>query len=179
MKPNVSQLSLTYLVDVVYMAAEFRKMRDYAQVGKLLIELPLFPDVANAMKKKYGMQYLIERQFNLSRAVEEFGEDWLKEECADEKNTIEKNQKTEFQESEKKPFIKHFTIDEAGDLVVQAMELEGQGRYEEAEKLSMQVPLLPGIADNFKRDYGMQYLIDKQFNLSRAVEEFGEDWLKE
>lgn len=51
MKPNVSKLSLTYLVDVVYMAAEFRKMRDYAQVRKLLIELPLFPDVANAMKK--------------------------------------------------------------------------------------------------------------------------------
>ncbi len=79
MKPNVSQLSLPYLVDVVYMAAEFRKMWDYAQVGKLLIELPLFPDVVDGMKKKYGMQYLIERQFNLSKAVEEFGEDWLKE----------------------------------------------------------------------------------------------------
>lgn len=79
MKPNVLQLSLTHLTNLTYMAAEFRKMRDYAQVGKLLIELPLFPDVVDGMKKKYGMQYLIERQFNLSKAVEEFGEDWLKE----------------------------------------------------------------------------------------------------
>lgn len=76
------------------------------------------------------------------------------------------------------PNLREYTVDEAGDLAVKAMELEDQGRFEEAQQVMMQVPLLPGIADIFKRDYGMDYLIEKQFNLSRAVKEFGYEWLK-
>lgn len=75
------------------------------------------------------------------------------------------------------PNLREYTIDEAGDLVVKAMELEEQGRYEEAEQLSMQIPILPGIADMLKKEHGMQYLIEKQFNLSRAVKEYGYEWL--
>ncbi len=75
------------------------------------------------------------------------------------------------------PNLQEYTIDEAGDLAVKAMELEDQGKYEEARQVMMQVPLLPGIADNFKKDYGMDFLIEKQFNLSLAVKEFGYEWL--
>ncbi len=75
------------------------------------------------------------------------------------------------------PNLREYTVDEAGDLAVKAIELKEQGKYEEAEQVMLQVPLLPGIADNFKKDYGMQFLIEKQFNLSLAVKEFGHEWL--
>lgn len=69
------------------------------------------------------------------------------------------------------PNIREYTVDEAGDLAVKAMELE--------EQVMLQVHLLPGIADNFEKDYGIQFLIEKQFNLSLAVKEFGKEWLEE
>lgn len=77
------------------------------------------------------------------------------------------------------PNLREMSTSEAAELAIRATELEELGKFEEAENLLMQLPILPGIADNLKDKYGIQYLIDKQYNLSLAVKEFGKEWLEE
>ena len=77
------------------------------------------------------------------------------------------------------PNLKEFTVDEIGDLAVSVMELDEQGRFEEAQKLREQVPILPGIANNLKQSMGIQALIASGMNLSKAVKEYGNEWLEQ
>jgi hypothetical protein len=75
------------------------------------------------------------------------------------------------------PNLREMSTSEAAELALKATELEELGKFEEAENLLMQLPILPGIADNLKHENGIQYLIDKQYNLSSAIKEYGYEWL--
>ncbi len=76
------------------------------------------------------------------------------------------------------PNLREFTIDEAGDLAVRVMELEEAGYFEEAERLSHEVPLIPGMANILKNTMGIEALIASGANLSKAVKEYGHEWLQ-
>ena len=76
------------------------------------------------------------------------------------------------------PNLKEFADGEIGDLAIRVMELDEQGLFEEAGKLRSQVPLLPGIANNRKERMGIQALIESGANLSKAVKEYGHEWLE-
>ena len=76
------------------------------------------------------------------------------------------------------PNLREFADGEIGDLAIRVMELEEEGCFEEAEILSEQVPLLPGIANNRKQRMGIQALIESGANLSKAVKEYGHEWLE-
>ncbi len=45
----------------------------------ILIQVPLKPGIANAIKSVYGVKYLVDGGFDLSEAIEEYGKDWLDE----------------------------------------------------------------------------------------------------
>jgi hypothetical protein len=60
--------------------------------------------------------------------------------------------------------------------VMAASESGDEDRYEQA---LLRIPLSPGMADELKRYGGIKDLIVQGVNLSRAVEAYGEDWLKE
>ncbi|MDL2259277.1 hypothetical protein LJB99_00140 [Deltaproteobacteria bacterium OttesenSCG-928-K17] len=54
------------------------KAGDHEEEERLLNELPLHPRIANVAKSIYGPEDLAKQGFNLSMAIEAFGDDWLK-----------------------------------------------------------------------------------------------------
>jgi hypothetical protein len=62
-------------------------------------------------------------------------------------------------------------------LKVKSLELEKQGKFEEAKKLQRQIPLAPYLAKTAKETIGADFLIKGGFNLSEAEAAFGPDWL--
>ncbi|MDR1929316.1 MAG: hypothetical protein LBQ44_01680 [Treponema sp.] len=62
-------------------------------------------------------------------------------------------------------------------LIVKSIELEEQGKAEEAKKIGMQVPLAPYLTKFAKEKIGADFLIKSGFNLSDAEAEYGPDWL--
>lgn len=77
------------------------------------------------------------------------------------------------------PNLREYTILEAADLGYKWMELREQGKFEEAEKVRLEIPLIPGIANNYKEQYGIKALIESGINLSEAVKYYGKEWLEE
>lgn len=53
------------------------------------------------------------------------------------------------------------------------------GNEDEAQRLMIELPLAPGMAQIAKELYGKEYLIENGYNLSEANMEFGDDWLNE
>lgn len=77
------------------------------------------------------------------------------------------------------PNLREYTILEAADLGYKWIELKEQGKFEEAEKVRLEIPLIPGIANNYKEQYGIKALIESGINLSEAVKYYGKEWLEE
>ena len=73
------------------------------------------------------------------------------------------------------PNLREYTVLEAADLGYKWMDLEEQGKYEEAEKVHLEIPILPGLANN----YGIKAVIESGINLSEAVKYYGKEWLEE
>ncbi len=51
------------------------------------------------------------------------------------------------------------------------------GNKDEAHRLMLQLPLVPGMAQILKDMYGKEHLIEGGYNLAEANAEFGNDWL--
>lgn len=69
--------------------------------------------------------------------------------------------------------LREYSIEEAGNLRVQWMELEEQGRFEEAEALRYEIPIIHGMAQQLKKDMGIEAFIKTSMNLSEAVKRYG------
>ncbi len=76
------------------------------------------------------------------------------------------------------PNLREYTSFEIADLGARWIELEEAGDFEAAEKVMLEIPLIPGIANNYKQLYGINFLIEKGVNLSKAVKAYGQDWLE-
>lgn len=77
------------------------------------------------------------------------------------------------------PNLREYTVFEVADLGDKWIELKEQGKFEEAEKVRLEIPLIPGIANNYKEQYGIKALIESGINLSEAVKYYGKEWLEE
>jgi hypothetical protein len=69
------------------------------------------------------------------------------------------------------------SLDEKLDLGIRVIELEKQGKLEEAAKLTRQMPLPPYMAKWAKKRMGVDFLKQGGWNLSEAEVEYGQDWL--
>jgi hypothetical protein len=70
------------------------------------------------------------------------------------------------------------TLDERLAILMKVIELENQGKTEEAEKMHREmVPMLPYMAKWLKDHVGADWLIEGGWNLSEANAEYGADWL--
>jgi hypothetical protein len=69
------------------------------------------------------------------------------------------------------------SLDEKLDLGIQVIELEKQGKLEEAAKLTRQMPLPPYMARWAKKRMGADFLKQGGWNLSEAEAEYGPGWL--
>ena len=72
------------------------------------------------------------------------------------------------------------TEQEKAETIIKVVELEKQGKIEEAEALNRQIPLAPHLA-KFVKDYmeyfGEDFFEKYGFNLAEAEAEYGPDWL--
>jgi hypothetical protein len=75
------------------------------------------------------------------------------------------------------PQAQTMTLHEKLAIGVQAIELEKQGKFEEAEKMKRQIPMPPYLAKWAKKRLGADLLIKYGWNLSEAEAEYGPDWL--
>ena len=62
-------------------------------------------------------------------------------------------------------------------LGMKSIELEKQGRFEEAERVHKQIPLAPYLAKFLKDHLGVEALLQVGWNLSEAEVEYGPGWL--
>jgi len=77
------------------------------------------------------------------------------------------------------PEIKPMGLDERFALRMKAIELENQGKKEEAKKVRRQIPMPSYLAKFHKDHLGLQSLLDTGWNLADAVEEYGPGFLTE
>jgi hypothetical protein len=69
------------------------------------------------------------------------------------------------------------TLSEKLDIVMKSIELEKQGKSDEAERVRKQAPLQPYLAKFYKDHLGLNALLQSGWNLSEAEAEFGSAWL--
>jgi hypothetical protein len=77
------------------------------------------------------------------------------------------------------PQTQTMSLHEKLSLGVKAIELEKQGKFEEAQKLERSIPLPPYIAKWAKKRLGADFLIKNGWNLSEAEAEYGPDWINQ
>jgi len=75
--------------------------------------------------------------------------------------------------------MKTMSLAEKTDLILKSIELEEQGKVEEAWKVRRQAPLAPYLAKFLKDHLGLQPLLDSGWNLSDAVAKYGPNFLSE
>jgi hypothetical protein len=69
------------------------------------------------------------------------------------------------------------SLDDKLGIILKSIELEKQGKIEEAEHIHKQLPLPPYLAKWAKKRMGASFLINQGFNLTEAEAEYGPDWL--
>jgi hypothetical protein len=79
---------------------------------------------------------------------------------------------------EAKPFMKHLTSEERKDIMTRAMEALDRDDNEEYDRLCMMLPVDPEMANDLKRSIGIEELVASGMNLIKAVEKYGEAWLR-
>lgn len=75
--------------------------------------------------------------------------------------------------------VKLMDLDEKMAIIERSMELEEQGKLEEAWKVRRQAPLAPYLAKFHKEHLGLQSLLNSGWNLSDAVAQYGSEFLSE
>jgi hypothetical protein len=69
------------------------------------------------------------------------------------------------------------TLQEKNDIVNRFIELNNEGREDEANELIKTIPLPPYLAKAIKEVYGTEALIESGYDLSEADAEYGKNWL--
>ena len=69
------------------------------------------------------------------------------------------------------------SLEETKKVLDEVRRLESLGNEEAASSLLRTIPLDPEYANNLKRFNGIQWLMDRGYNLTDAVGRYGDRWL--
>ena len=75
------------------------------------------------------------------------------------------------------PQYQPMTIHEKLRLRMESLELEKQGKLDEAKQLRQQIPMPPWLAKFARKYMGTDFLKEYKWNLSEADAEYGSEWL--
>jgi hypothetical protein len=75
------------------------------------------------------------------------------------------------------PQIETMSLGDKLDIIVKCVELEKEGKSEEAHRLRNTVPMQPYLVKFYKDHLGLDALLKTGWNLSEAEAEFGPEWL--
>ena len=73
----------------------------------------------------------------------------------------------------------HLTPEEREDIMEKACDALEHDDIEEYNRLCKMLPIDPAMANMFKRFVGIDKVIASGMNVIKAVEEYGEDWLRD
>lgn len=77
-----------------------------------------------------------------------------------------------------KPNLRRFTEEELDAIDAEAQAAIASGDDAAFDKAIQKYPMMPILANDFKVRHGIEWLIKTGANLSEAVEEYGEEWLR-
>jgi hypothetical protein len=64
-------------------------------------------------------------------------------------------------------------------VIMQAIALEKEGKYEEADALERsQIPMPPWMARVFKEKMGLDFLLAMEWNMTDVEAAYGKEWLR-
>ncbi|MDR3252390.1 MAG: hypothetical protein LBT35_02325 [Tannerella sp.] len=64
-------------------------------------------------------------------------------------------------------------------IIMQAIALEKEGEYEEADALQREkIPMPPWMARVFKEKMGLDYLLAMKWNMTEVEAAYGKEWLE-
>jgi hypothetical protein len=69
------------------------------------------------------------------------------------------------------------SLHEKLQIGMKSIALKKEGKLAEAEQLHKQIPLPPYLARFYKKHLGLDALLDRGWNLSEALEEYGPEFL--
>jgi hypothetical protein len=75
------------------------------------------------------------------------------------------------------PQFQPMSLHEKLQLRMESLELEKQGKLEEAQRVKRHIPMPPYLAKFAKEHLGADFLIKYGWNLSEADAEYGSGWL--
>jgi len=73
--------------------------------------------------------------------------------------------------------MRTMNMDEEFALRMKAIELEKQGKIQEAKQVRNRIPMVPYLAKFYKDHLGLEALLKTGWNLSEAEAEYGPGWL--
>ncbi len=74
---------------------------------------------------------------------------------------------------------RNFTMDEYSVALKAAIDAHERGDEEEYDRLTRNLPIVPGIAKAWKIGFGKQYLLEMDVDLTEANLVYGKGWLDE
>ena len=94
-------------------------------------------------------------------------------------NSLSKTLKADILETRERsmPQAQTMTLHEKLALNMKVIELEKQGKFEEAAKLHKTIPIPPYMAKWAKKRFGVEILLKTECNLAEAEKEYGPGWL--
>jgi hypothetical protein len=64
-------------------------------------------------------------------------------------------------------------------IIMQAIALEKEGKYEEADALERsQIPMPPWMARVIKEKMGLDFLLEMEWNMTEVEAAYGKEWLR-
>lgn len=75
------------------------------------------------------------------------------------------------------PNLREYTEEELHEMIMKGGELMGEGKMREAMQAIDDIPISADVAQSLKEDYGINWLIERNMNLSEAVRQYGREWL--
>lgn len=69
------------------------------------------------------------------------------------------------------------TREQKMDIIDKSLDADERGDHEEANRLMLQLPVPPYLAQIFKEVWGKDFLLEGGYDLSLAEAEYGKNWL--
>lgn len=76
------------------------------------------------------------------------------------------------------PYMKYYSAEEVNKMCLEYANLLAQGKEDEADILSNEIPLSVKGANVMKRLVGIDFMIESRMNLYEVIQEYGYEWLE-
>jgi len=77
LEPNLKEYTKEEIYAMSSKGAALLRKGKRKEAMEAIDDIPIMPEIAQGLKERKGIKYLIEHQLNLSAAVKKYGKEWL------------------------------------------------------------------------------------------------------